>query len=104
MQALTSVVHFGDTSPSKADFGQVSTTFQNARQVLSHPQIAGLEVGSKVLVSFFLRYFDKTVTRYTSNFCGVVGSLPSRRPSVPLPLSKPGMGPLRPLQCWLFQE
>jgi hypothetical protein len=59
IQAFTSVVHFVDTSPSKTDFGQVSAVFQKARQVLSHPQIAGLEVGSKVLVSFFLRYFEK---------------------------------------------
>jgi hypothetical protein len=59
MQALTSVVHFADTSPSKGDFGQVSAAFQKVRQMLSHPQIAGLEVGSKVLVAFFLRYFDK---------------------------------------------
>jgi hypothetical protein len=59
MQALTSVVHFTDTSPSKVDFGQVSAAYQKARQLLSHPQIAGPEVGSKVLVPFFLRYFDK---------------------------------------------
>jgi hypothetical protein len=103
MQATTNVVHFADTSPSKVDFGQVSVAFQKARQVLSHPQIAGLEVGSKVLVPFFSRYFDKEpATRYRSNFCGVVGSLPWRMPFVPLPLSKPGMGPLRPLQSWLF--
>jgi hypothetical protein len=52
MQALTSVVHFIDTSPSKVDFAQVSAVFQKAWEVLSHPQIVGLEVGSKVLVPF----------------------------------------------------
>jgi hypothetical protein len=98
MQALTSVVHFVDTSPSKVDFGQVSVAFQKARQVLSHPQIVGLEVGSKLFVPFFLRYFDKDLCYKVQLEFLRRGGLPTLEvPFVPLSRSKPRMGPLRPL-------